>query len=93
LILAPTEDAVAVHQLITGSKTDGQGGFSVPCTFNQTLALSFGGNEFTIDPRDVVITPVDPTDPTGDCISGISGGFGGATEWLVSTSIFMLDPV
>ncbi|KAJ7746620.1 acid protease [Mycena metata] len=85
LIVAPVDDATAVHNLITGSKTDGQGQFTIPCTFNQTVALTIGKNSFAIDPRDMVIQPVDANDPTGDCVSGISGGSFGTsnTEWLV----------
>ncbi|KAJ7678536.1 aspartic peptidase domain-containing protein [Mycena rosella] len=85
LMVAPVADATAVHQLITGSTTDGQGGFTVPCTFNQTVALAFGGATFNIDPRDIAVQPVDAANPTGDCLSGISGGSFGTsdTEWLV----------
>ncbi|KAJ7178850.1 acid protease [Mycena crocata] len=85
LIVAPVDDATAVHQLIDGSTTDGNGQFTIPCTFNQTVALSFGKTVFNIDPRDMAFQPVDPADPTGDCISGISGGSFGTsdTEWLV----------
>lgn len=85
LIVAPQSDAEAVHQLITGSTSDGQGGFTVPCTFNQSVALTFGGTAFAIDPRDIATQPVDANDPTGDCVSGISGGSFGTsdTEWLV----------
>ncbi|KAJ3744093.1 acid protease [Lentinula detonsa] len=84
LIVAPPDDATAVHQLIQGSASDGQGGFTVPCTTNASVALSFGNTAFAIDPRDIAFQPVDPNDPTGDCISGISSGeIGAATEWLV----------
>lgn len=85
LIVAPPADAAAVHKLIQGAASDGQGGFTVPCTTNASVALSFGGTSFAIDPRDIAFQPVDPADPTGDCISGIAAGnIGGATEWLVS---------
>lgn len=84
LIIAPQADAEAIHAQIEGSQTDGQGTFSVPCTFNQSIALSFGGTEFAIDPRDVAFAPIDDTDPQGDCISGISAGqVGDDTQWLV----------
>jgi len=85
LIVAPQADAEAVHNLITGSTSDGQGGFTVPCTFNQSVALTFGGSAFAIDPRDIAAQPVNANDPTGDCVSGISGGSFGTsdTEWLV----------
>lgn len=84
LIIAPPADAAAVHQLIDGAKSDGQGGFTIPCTTTASVALSFGGQSFAIDTRDLLFSPVDPNDLTGDCISGISSGqVGGATEWLV----------
>lgn len=84
LIIAPPADAAAVHQAIPGSASDGQGGFTVPCTGNASVALTFGGTSFAIDPRDIAVQPVDANDPTGNCVSGIaSGNVGGATEWLV----------
>ncbi|THH03644.1 hypothetical protein EW145_g6119 [Phellinidium pouzarii] len=84
LIIAPTSDANAVHAAIPGAQSDGQGGFTIPCTTSASVALSFGGTSFAIDPRDLLFAPVDATDPTGDCVSGISSGqIGGATEWLV----------
>lgn len=84
LILAPAADALALHQGIEGAQSDGQGGFLVPCTTTAVISLSFGGQEFTIDPRDLAFAPVDINDPTGDCISGISAGnVGDDTEWLV----------
>jgi len=84
LIIAPTADAEAVHAQIPGAKSDGQGGFTIPCTSTAQLALSFGGQVFQVDPRDLLFSPVNPNDPTGDCVSGISSGqIGGATEWLV----------
>lgn len=85
LIIAPAQDAAAVHAMIKGAQSDGQGGFIVPCTLTDSVALTFGGNQFAIDPRDIAQSPVDPNDPTGDCTSGISSGnVGGAQEWLVS---------
>jgi len=84
LIIAPAQDAIAVHKLIDGAQSDGQGGFTVPCNTKASIALSFGGTEFAIDPRDIAVQPLDPNDPNGDCISGIaSGNIGGAQEWLV----------
>jgi len=84
LIVAPPDDATAVHQAIQGSQPDGQGGFTVPCTMTESVALTFNNQSFAIDPRDVAFLPVDPNNPTGDCVSGISSGqIGGATEWLV----------
>jgi len=84
LIIAPAQDAATIHQAITGAQSDGQGGFTVPCTTTDSVALTFGGTSFTIDPRDLAQLPVNPQDPTGTCVSGISSGnIGGANEWLV----------
>ncbi|KDQ57236.1 hypothetical protein JAAARDRAFT_178857 [Jaapia argillacea MUCL 33604] len=84
LIIAPATDAAAVHAAIPGSQSDGQGGFTIPCTTTTVVSLSFGGTVFTIDPRDLAFAPVNNNDLTGTCVSGISSGqIGGATEWLV----------
>jgi len=84
VIVAPATDAAAVHKLISGAQADGQGGFTVPCTTNSSVALTFGGTSFAIDTRDLLLAPVDANNPTGDCVSGISSGnIGGATEWLL----------
>ncbi|KAF8274739.1 aspartic peptidase domain-containing protein [Lactarius quietus] len=50
------------------------GGFTVPCTTNASLALTFGGRAFTIDPKDITFVPVNANDLNGDCVSGISSG-------------------
>ncbi|PPQ63842.1 hypothetical protein CVT24_009055 [Panaeolus cyanescens] len=84
LMVVPADDATAIHNLIQGAQSDGQGGFTVPCTTNATVVLTFGGRDFAIDPRDIAFQPLDPNDPSGDCVSGIaSGEIGGPTEWLV----------
>jgi len=83
LLIVPPADAAAIHTLIPGAQSDGQGGFTIPCTGNATVALTFAGISFSIDPRDIAVQPVDPTNPQGTCVSGIvSGTVGGATEWL-----------
>ncbi|KAK0548188.1 hypothetical protein OC846_004578 [Tilletia horrida] len=84
LIVAPRRDADAVHAAIPGSRSDGQGGYYIPCTTNQSLALTFGGVSFSIDPRDMLFLPVDQNNLQGDCISAISSGqVGQQNEWLV----------
>jgi hypothetical protein len=84
LIVAPPSDAAAVHALIPGAQSDGQGGFTVPCTTTASVALTFGGTLFPIDSRDIAAQPLDLTDPTGTCVSGISSGeVDGPDLWLV----------
>ncbi|KAH9945288.1 acid protease [Epithele typhae] len=82
LIIAPTADADAVHKLISGAQSDGQGGFVIPCNTNSTVALSFGGTSFDISTKDLVFAQADNTGT--NCISGISSGqIIDATTWLV----------
>lgn len=87
LIVAPTKDADAVHKAISGSRSDGQGGYYIPCTFNQTLSLAFDGTSFDIDPRDMTFLPVDENNLQGECVSSISAGqVGQENEWLVGAA-------
>jgi hypothetical protein len=84
LMVVPPADAQTIHNSIQGAASDGQGGFTVPCTTTASVALTFGGQAFAIDPRDIAFQPIDPNNPTGNCTSGItSGQIGGADEWLV----------
>ena len=85
-ILAPQGDAEAIHASIEGAQSDGQGGFTLPCTTNATISMTFGGRSFSIDPRDLADGPVDENDPTGDCISGIAAdteALDSPSQWLV----------
>jgi hypothetical protein len=93
LVLAPAADAQKIHDAIPGAKSDGMGGFTVPCTTKATVSFNFGGSVFTIDPRDLVTAPVNDDDPTGDCVSGIVADTvsdDGPTQWLVG-DVFLKD--
>jgi hypothetical protein len=84
LLFVPQADAQVIHQAIPGAADGGNGTFILPCTTTASLALTFGGQSFAIDSRDIIFAPVDPNNPTGECISGITGGqFGGPGQWLV----------
>ncbi|KAF8802550.1 aspartic peptidase A1 [Phlegmacium glaucopus] len=85
LMVLPDNDAAAIHKLIPGSAPDGQGGFTIPCTTNASVSLTYSGQSFTIDPRDLAFQPLDPNNPQGDCVSGIASAGAGAseTQWLV----------
>lgn len=51
-----------------------QGGmFSVPCTTDTAVTLTFGQAAFQIDPRDMLFQPM-TNDLTGQCISSLSAG-------------------
>ncbi|KAF8623678.1 hypothetical protein AX17_007376 [Amanita inopinata Kibby_2008] len=91
LILAPKKDVTAIHNAIPGAKLSGKT-WTVPCTLNTTLSFTFGGREFSIDPRDIAFLPMDPNNPNGDCMSGISEGNAGPVEfeWLVSNIVLLI---
>ena len=58
----------------------------MPCSGSTVVSLTFGGQVFEIDPRDLAFIPLD-NDPNGDCISGITAGsVGSRTQWLVCPS-------
>ncbi|KAI9060981.1 acid protease [Trametes sanguinea] len=60
--------------------SDGQGGFIIPCSTNASVALTFSGQAFAIDTRDLVFQQIDQE----NCASGISSGeIDGETTWLV----------
>ncbi len=71
LLLVSKGDAQAIHKGITGAKENADGTFTVPCTTNASLALTFGQQSFAIDSRDIAFSPIDQNNPTGDCQSGI----------------------
>lgn len=82
LLIVPLADAQAIHKAIPGAQQD-KNTFVLPCTTTTSLALKFGGRDFSIDPRDLAFAPLDPNNPTGTCVSGISAGnVGGPNEWL-----------
>lgn len=87
LIVAPQADADALHSAIPGAKSDGQGGYTIPCTTAQQVAFTFGGKSWPMDPRDMTFLPINDNDPKGDCISSVSAGSVGANgEWLVGAA-------
>jgi len=64
--------------------TDGQGNFAFPCDTNTEISLVFGGQAFSISPKDYVGSPLQ--DGQGDklCNSNIMGQqVGTANQWLV----------
>jgi hypothetical protein len=85
LMIIPDADAATLHKNIPGAVADGQGGFTIPCTTNASIALTYAGQSFTIDPRDLAFQPLDPNNPKGDCVSGIASTRANApaNQWLV----------
>jgi hypothetical protein len=83
LMIVPPADAAAIHQNIPGAQSDGQGGFIVPCNTNASVALTYSGQLFTIDPRDLAAQSLDSQ--STNCASGIASGdvSNNQNEWLV----------
>ncbi|KAI4525455.1 acid protease [Schizophyllum commune Loenen D] len=80
LLVIPEEDATRINALLDGTKLDNQT-WTIPCIVNHSLALSFGGRQFAIDPRDLVFPP---SDASGRCISKVvSSGRAHPTLWLL----------
>lgn len=87
LIVAPQADADALHTAIPGAKSDGQGGYTIPCTTAGQVSFSFGGKTWPMDARDMTFLPLDDNNLKGDCISAISAGnVGQKGEWLVGAA-------
>jgi hypothetical protein len=79
----PEADATALHNAIPGATgPDAGGAFTIPCTTQANIAFVFGGQSFSIDPRDLSFLPL--TDDLQTCTSGImAGNIGGDAQWLV----------
>ncbi|WVQ62327.1 uncharacterized protein L199_000466 [Kwoniella botswanensis] len=73
LMIAPPADAAAFHAQINGAADVGGGMFSIPCTIDQEITMTFGNVAFQIDVRDLLFQPLS-NDLTGDCLSSISAG-------------------
>lgn len=87
LIVAPASQADAIHNAIKGAKSDGQGGYTVPCSTNQQISFTFSGHTFTMDPRDLLFAPSSPGNLNGMCVSSISAGDnGGEGGWLLGAA-------
>lgn len=87
LIVAPQAQADAIHDAIDGAKSDGQGGYTLPCTTNQQLSFTFSGHTYTMDSRDLLFSPSDANNLQGTCVSAVSAGDnGGNGGWLLGAA-------
>ncbi|WVQ97163.1 hypothetical protein IAU59_004273 [Kwoniella sp. CBS 9459] len=86
LMIAPPADAAAFHAQITGAADIGGGMFSLPCTVDQEITMTFGDVAFQIDVRDLIFQPLS-NDLSGDCLSSLSAGvIKDDTTWLLGDS-------
>ncbi|WFD18470.1 hypothetical protein MCAP1_000673 [Malassezia caprae] len=74
LIIAPQDAADAIHEAIDGAKSDGNGGYTLPCTSKATLSFKFAGKTFKMDSRDLLFAPKDSNNLQGTCVSAVSTG-------------------
>ncbi|ORY29022.1 aspartic peptidase domain-containing protein [Naematelia encephala] len=73
LMIAPSADAIAFHAQIQGAQASANGMFTIPCTSEAAITMTFGDTAFQIDARDLIFQPVS-NDLQGDCISSLSSG-------------------
>nr|XP_019049096.1 endopeptidase [Kwoniella bestiolae CBS 10118]OCF28026.1 endopeptidase [Kwoniella bestiolae CBS 10118] len=88
-------DAVTGRQAILDTGTSlmiappadvGGGMFSIPCTIDQEITMTFGNVAFQIDVRDLLFQPLS-ADLTGDCLSSLSAGtIKDDVTWLLGDS-------
>ncbi|CAB4417677.1 unnamed protein product [Rhizophagus irregularis] len=85
VILMPDDDAKKVHDQIPGSSFDPVNGvYIIPCDTKASVAFIFKGISYPLDPRDLILTPLDGT----RCVSNIFPGFnfdGNNDIWLLGT--------
>lgn len=86
LIVAPQDAADAIHNAIDGAKSDGQGGYTLPCTTNTELSFTFSGQTFKMDSRDLLFSPSDSGNLKGTCVSAVSAGDNKGGGWLLGAS-------
>ncbi|OCF41401.1 hypothetical protein I317_04792 [Kwoniella heveanensis CBS 569] len=64
----------------------GGGMFSIPCTLDQEVTMTFGNIAFQIDVRDLIFQPLS-ADLSGDCLSSLSAGvIKDDSTWLLGDS-------
>jgi hypothetical protein len=78
-ILMPHDDALQLHELISGYKQDGSEMFTVPCDSAAKVQLTFGGITYDISPKDYI-----GRQASSGCSSNIIGRQTfGPKQWLV----------
>ena len=87
LIIAPKSAADKIHDAIPGAKSDGHGGYTLPCTTRKKLSFKISGTTYTMDSRDLLFAPKDSNNLKGTCISAVSSGetMDGAS-WLLGAA-------
>lgn len=74
LIIAPAEDAEAVHNQIPGAVQLGDSTYSVPCSAKDTdlkVHFTFNGKSLVLEASDFIMSPIDTNKEM--CLSGIAG--------------------
>jgi len=79
-IVGDTLTVKKIYDRIPGSADLGSGLYSVPCTYNSTISLRFGGIDFAIDHQTFNLGPLSEED-SQNCLGGLSAGDG--PTWVV----------
>ncbi|KIR30403.1 endopeptidase [Cryptococcus deuterogattii LA55] len=92
LMMAPNDDKVCCHDppssvnMLSLFNSIGNGMFSIPCTIEQVVTMTFGNVAFQIDVRDLIFQPI-TTEFRGSCVSSVSAGtIKNGDTWLLGDS-------
>lgn len=58
-LFGPYQDVTRLFSLIEGSRLVDEGQWALPCDSNVTISFQFGGRNFTMEPSDYLIGPVE----------------------------------
>ncbi|KAG8712958.1 hypothetical protein FRC08_013866 [Ceratobasidium sp. 394] len=81
-IIAPQADAQTIYAAIPGSQLGANGLFTYPCNANPSVALSFAGQSFAMNPADMSLG----TDATNTTCTGAIIPSAQRNAWLVGDS-------
>ncbi|CAG8789694.1 13917_t:CDS:1 [Cetraspora pellucida] len=82
ILILPDNDTAAIHNQIPGAVFDSQDDlYIIPCDTTAVVAFRFGGVDFSIQSKDLILAPISGT----DCISSIipSGDSLPSDVWLL----------
>ncbi|RIB08622.1 aspartic peptidase domain-containing protein [Gigaspora rosea] len=81
IMIIPPNDAKAIHDKIPDSEFDSQSElYIIPCDTTAIVSLKFGGVDYKIPARDLILSPISGT----QCLSSIiPGEFFGPNLWIV----------
>ncbi|KZO96681.1 acid protease [Calocera viscosa TUFC12733] len=79
-LYGPLNDVRNIYAQIPGSVENPDQSFYIPCDASASVAFTFGGQNFSIDPRDLVTFQATASNM---CATTIGGSGGNPTSWLL----------